>query len=147
MRRLLALDVGTKRIGIAVSDPLGIFSTGLKTIKRLPEANSIKEICNLINEYKVNKIIIGLPINMNGTQGSQSDDTRSFASTLRQAIQVDIEFIDERLTSVLAEKILIAQNISPSRNRELIDKKAAELILQQYLDTCKNRTEVKNNEE
>lgn len=139
MNRVIALDIGQKRIGIAVSDPLNMFSIGLTTIGRVPEKEAIEQIRSICDDYNINKIIAGLPINMNGTSGSQVDDINKFIDKLRSGINIDICFQDERLTSVLAKKILIGQNISPSRNKQMVDKKAAELILQQYLDSNANK--------
>ncbi|MEW5819562.1 MAG: Holliday junction resolvase RuvX [Cyanobacteriota bacterium] len=134
MNRLLALDIGTKRIGVAVSDPLRMFSTGLPTINRKPENKAIEIIKAVCDEYNVEKIIVGLPINMNGSSGQQVEDVKEFVILLESEISAEIIFQDERLTSILAKRILIEQNISPSKNKGLVDKKAAALILQQYLD-------------
>lgn len=134
VKRFLALDIGKKRIGIAVSDPFNNFSIGLDTINRNPEAKSITTISNLCKQYSIEKIIAGLPLRLSGEEGLQVSDVNEFVDILKGNIDVDIVFQDERLTSVLAQKILIEQKISPSKNKPLIDKKAAELILQQYLD-------------
>lgn len=142
LKRLLALDVGTKRIGVAVSDPLNIFATGLETISRLPETNAIDAITKLCKQYNVDKIILGLPINMNGTEGEQVKDIYKFAEAIKTTINIDIVYQDERLSSILAQRILIEQNISPSRNKGKVDMKAAELILQQYIDTMSNRKDL-----
>ena len=128
-----------KRIGIAVSDPLNMFSIGLDTINRLPEIKAIETIIKLCNSYNVEKLIVGLPYNMNGTTGEQANDVYKFVEALKEKTLLEIIFQDERLTSKLAHKILIEQNISPSRNKAIIDKKAAELILQQYMDIIQNR--------
>lgn len=137
MNRLLALDVGMKRIGVAMSDPLGIFAVGHPTINRLPEPKAIDSIKKLCIDYAVSKIIVGFPVKMNGKSGAQVEDVENFVEKLKQEVDTEIVFQDERLSSVLAQKILIEQNISPSRNKGLIDQKAAELILQQYLDSKK----------
>jgi putative Holliday junction resolvase len=136
--RLLALDIGKKRIGVAVSDPLKMFAIGLDTISRYPENKSIENIVLLCQQYKVSKIIAGFPLNMKGQEGVQTEDVHEYIGLLQQSTEIVIELQDERLTSVLAQKILIEQKISPSRNKGLIDKKAAELILQQYMDTIKS---------
>lgn len=132
--RILALDVGIKRIGVAISDPLGMFSIGLDTIKRMPDEKSIENINNICKDYNVVKLIVGLPLNLKGESGHQVKDVESYIEKLKKLIKIDIEYQDERLTSVLAKRILLEQKISPSKNKQLIDKKAAELILQQYLD-------------
>jgi len=135
LSRILALDIGTKRIGIAISDPLGMFSRGLPTITRKPEDKSIGQINSACAEYKVLKIIVGLPVNMNGTSGKQVDDVKEYVSKFTELIEAEIIYQDERLTSELAKEYLIEQNISPARNKELVDQKAAEIILQEYLDS------------
>lgn len=135
MSRILALDVGKKRIGIAISDPLNMFSRGLPTIQRLPEDKAIEEIVNISHDNNVIKIIAGLPLNMNGTSGEQAEDVTEFMEKIKAKTDIEILFLDERLTSKLAKQILIAQNVSPSRNKGLVDKKAAEIILQNYLDS------------
>lgn len=134
MKRFLALDIGKKRIGIAVSDPFNNFSIGLNTISRNPLEKSISEIINLCQQYNVETIIAGLPLNLSGNKGIQVNDVNDFVDNIKKCSSIDIVFQDERLSSVMAQKILIEQNISPSKNKALIDKKAAELILQQYLD-------------
>ncbi|MFH0702644.1 MAG: Holliday junction resolvase RuvX [bacterium] len=134
LTRYLGLDVGTKRIGISISDPLFIIAQPLKTIFRHSEQQSIEEIENLCKEYNVSVIIIGLPKNMNGTLGPQAQDVQFYAELIKEKIKVDIVFEDERLTSKDAERILIEQNKKPSRNKELVDVVSAVLILQQYLD-------------
>jgi len=132
--RYLGLDVGTKRIGISISDPLAIIAQPLKTISRSPEQQSIAEIEKLCKEYDVAAIIIGLPKNMNGSLGSQAQDVIKFTKKIEEKIKTTTIFEDERLTSVAAEQMLIEQNIKPSRNKPLIDMAAAAIILQSYLD-------------
>jgi putative Holliday junction resolvase len=135
LNRLLALDIGVKRIGVAVSDPLNMFSIGLETINRKPHKDSISAIRSLCEQYSIKKIIAGLPLNLKGQKAFQAEDVQNYILELGQALEIEIITQDERLTSVMAQKILIEQNISPSKNKGLIDKKAAELILQQYLDS------------
>lgn len=132
--RYLALDVGTKRIGVAISDPLAIIAQPLKTISRSPEQQSIEEIEKLCKEYNVSAIVIGLPKNMDGSLGSQAQDVMRFTKKLEAKIKMAAIFEDERLSSVAAEQMLIEQNIKPSRNKSLIDMAAAAIILQSYLD-------------
>lgn len=132
--RYLSLDIGTKRIGIAISDPLFIIAQPLRTISREPEKNSIEEIEKLCKEYNVSNIIAGLPKNMDGSLGFQAQNVKDYTKLLEENIQVTIIFEDERLTSVQAERILIEQNKKPSKNKPLIDMASAALILQQYLN-------------
>lgn len=134
MNRFLGLDVGSKRIGVAISDPLFITGQPVKTINRTSDANAIAEINEICKEYNVSVIVVGLPKNMNGTLGSQAIDTQNFANLIKEHIGINIEFVDERLTSKEAERYLIELNKKPSRNKGLIDMASAVIILQQYLD-------------
>ena len=133
-KRFLGLDVGTKRIGVAISDPLAISAQPLKIILRVPEKKAVEEIAKLCKEYNVEIIIAGLPKNMDGTLGFQAEDVTNFAEKIQKIVGINVEFVDERLTSKIAERVLIEQNKKPSRNRGLIDITSAILILQQYLD-------------
>ncbi|EKE02542.1 MAG: hypothetical protein ACD_20C00363G0008 [uncultured bacterium] len=132
--RYIGLDVGTKRIGIAVSDPLFILARPVKTIPRYPENKSIEEIKDVCKEYNVSVIIVGLPKNMDGSIGPQAQDAMAFAKLLEDNIQTEVVFEDERLSSYEAERILIEQNKKPSKNKALIDMEAAAIVLQQYLN-------------
>lgn len=132
--RYLGLDVGTKRIGVAVSDPLFITAQPVKTISRYPEQQSIEEINKLCKEYNVSLIVVGLPINMDGSIGFQAKDVQKFAGLIERKLGINIAFEDERLTSKDAERILIEQNKKPSRNKALIDVTSAAIILQEYLN-------------
>jgi putative Holliday junction resolvase len=136
-KRYLGLDIGTKRIGAAISDPLALTAQPLKVVMRLPENKAIDEIKNICKEYNVKKIIAGLPKNMDGTIGFQAEDVLGFVEKIKNNTGIDVKLIDERLTSKIAENALIAQNKKPSKNRGLIDVTSAILILQQYLDKRK----------
>lgn len=133
-KRFLGLDIGTKRIGSAISDPLGYTAQPLKVILRTPENKAIEEIKKICNEYNIETIIAGLPKNMDGTLGFQSEDVMDFVEKIIKNTGIDVKFEDERLTSKAAERFLIEQNKKPSKNRGLIDITSAILILQQYLD-------------
>lgn len=132
--RILGLDIGTKRIGAAISDPLGISAQPLKMIPRKPEKDSINEIKKICEEYSVSLIIAGLPKNMDGTLGFQAEDVLSYLELIKNKISIKIKLEDERLTSKIAEKALVEQKKKPSRKKELIDISSAILILQQYLN-------------
>lgn len=132
--RTLGLDIGTKRIGVAISDPLGITAQPLKVVMRKPEHVSVKEIKQICDEKNVTLIVAGLPKNMDGTLGFQAEDVFSYINELKKSISINIELEDERLTSKMAEKALIEQKKHPSKNKELIDITSAILILQQYLN-------------
>ncbi len=132
--RYLGLDVGTKRIGSAISDPLAITAQPLKVIFRMPEIKAIEEIEKICKEYNVETIIAGLPRNMNGTLGFQAEDVIAFVDKIKAATGIEVKFEDERLTSKDAARILTEQNKKPSKNKGLIDVTSAILILQQFLD-------------
>lgn len=134
MERIMGLDIGDKTIGVAVSDPMLITAQGLETIKRENIKKDIDEIINLIREYNITKIVIGLPKNMNNTIGPQGEKVLSFVDKLKEKVDVEIHLQDERLTTVAAEKTLIEGNMSRKKRKKVIDMVAATYILQTYLD-------------
>lgn len=134
MQRMLGLDLGTKRIGVAVSDSLNIIAQSVGTIERRSIKNDIKKIQDLIREYSASKLIVGLPLNMNGTEGKSANLAFNFVSELKKEIDVDVEMIDERLTTAQGERIFLEADLSRGKRRKNIDKIAAQLILQNYLD-------------
>ncbi len=135
MYKIMGLDVGTKRIGIALSDFLLLTAQPCETINREPEESAIQKITNIIKENSVKKIIIGLPKNMNGTIGSQAEDCMNFSNLLKKNLEdIEVIFEDERLTSRQAENILALQGKKYTKNKGLVDLKSACIILQQYLD-------------
>ena len=133
-KRFLGLDIGTKRIGIAISDPLGIFAQPLKTISRQPDDVSASEIFQLYKEFNAEEIIAGLPKHMNGTIGEQANDVLAYVKILEEKLNKKVLLEDERLTSKSAERILVEQKKKPSRNKALTDMASAAIILQQYLN-------------
>lgn len=133
-KRILGLDIGTKRIGTAISDPLAITAQPLKVILRSSENKAIEEIKKICNEYNVETIVAGLPKNMDGSLGFQAEDVLIFVEKITKVTGLNVKLEDERLTSKLAERVLVEQNKKPSKNRGLIDITSAILILQQYLD-------------
>lgn len=137
--RIMGLDLGEKRIGVAVSDPLGWTAQGVEVIisKGSREAD-IKKIIDLARQYEISQIVIGLPRNMNGSAGPQAAKVESFAQKLSSMLGLPVTLWDERLTTAEAEKLLIAADLSRARRRRVIDQMAAVLILQGYLD-CRNR--------
>ena len=130
----LGLDVGRKRMGVAGCDGTGLIATGITTIKRTSFQQDIAQLQTIVEDRQVQVIVVGLPYSMNGSIGSQAKKVQKYAERLSQALELPIEYIDERLTSIQAEEMLKAANISPSQNKGLIDRKAASLILQQWLD-------------
>jgi len=131
----LGLDVGSKRIGVAGCDGTGLIATGLTTIKRTSFEQDVSQFRELVEQREVQVLVIGLPYSMNGTLGFQARQVQKYARRLSAALQLPVEYVDERLTSFEAEQLLHAEKRSPSRHKALIDRKAAAIILQQWLDT------------
>ncbi|OFI05422.1 putative holliday junction resolvase [Clostridium acetireducens DSM 10703] len=136
--RVLGLDIGDKTIGIAISDPLGYIAQGITTIRRTSDTKDIEELKSICNEYKVENIVAGLPKNMNGTLGPQSEKVISFCDLIKENINLPIIMWDERLTTVAANKAMLEADLSRAKRKKLVDKVAATYILQGYLDSiCK----------
>ncbi len=134
--RILALDVGDKTIGVAVCDELKLTAQGVEVVRRTSPTKDFARLNELIALYQVGQVVIGLPKNMNGTIGPRGELVQEFAKTLKQAIpQIEIIFWDERLSTVAAQKSLIAADVSRAKRRKVIDKMAAVFILQGYLDS------------
>ena len=131
MNKIMALDIGTKRIGIALSDFLHILANGHSYIERQPEKKAVEIIKKIALENKVGKIIIGIPLNMDGTQGAQADDCIKFAKNFQDDFELIFE--DERLTSEQAEENLKKRNINFRKDKGLVDIESACIILEQYI--------------
>lgn len=134
LERILGLDVGDKTVGVAVSDLLQFTAQGVTTIKRESKVKDYQKLKDIIDEYGVSIVVVGLPKNMNGTLGPQGEKTIKFAEKLKNKYGVTIVYEDERLTSVAAEKLLISGDMRREKRKEVIDKVAATYILQTYLD-------------
>ncbi len=130
----LGLDVGGKRIGVAGCDGLGLIATGLTTIWRSSFQEDVAQLAEIITDRAVEILILGLPYTMDGKLGSQAKQVQKFARRITAAIDLPIEYVDERLTSYAAEQMMMAANISVSQNKAMIDRIAAAVILQQWLD-------------
>ncbi len=136
MSRIIALDVGDKTVGVAVSDELNLTAQGTETIFRTSLKKDIGRIAEIAKAKDAKKIIMGLPKNMNGTEGERSKIVRDFAEKTARALpQVEIDFWDERLSTVAAERVLIDADMSRKKRKKVVDKMAAVLILQGYLDS------------
>ncbi len=135
MERILGLDVGDKTIGVAVSDPLGFTAQGITTIKRESNKKDYEAIEKMIGEYGINKVVVGLPKNMNNTIGPQGEKVIKFAEKLKNKFKIDLIYIDERMTTMSAERILIEGDVRRENRKKYIDKVAATYILQTYLDS------------
>jgi putative Holliday junction resolvase len=135
--RIMALDVGDVRIGIALSDPLKITAQGLETLTRTNNKKDYQYIWQLIEDKEVSELVVGLPKNMNGTIGPQGEKVKTFVEELLKYKDADLKviYVDERLTTVTAEKTLIAGDVSRKKRKQVVDKLAATVILQSYLDS------------
>jgi putative Holliday junction resolvase len=134
VRRILGLDMGAKRIGLAVSDPLGITAQGLEVWVRRGREADLDHILKVAREYHVQQIVVGLPRHLDGRPGAATPEIREFAGALGQALGAEVIFWDERLTTAAAERLLIQADVSRKRRRQVVDQLAAVLILQSYLD-------------
>ncbi|AKR11274.1 Holliday junction resolvase RuvX [Bacillus thuringiensis] len=134
--RILGLDVGTKTVGVAISDEMGWTAQGLETIKINEERGhfGFDRISELVKQYDVDKIVVGLPKNMNGTIGPRGEACQQFAENLRELLQLDVVMWDERLSTMAAERLLISADVSRKKRKQVIDKMAAVVILQGFLD-------------
>ncbi len=137
--RALALDLGDKTIGVAVSDLLGLTAQGVETIRRTSNKDDLKRLGELVTQYEATTFVIGLPKNMDGTEGARCELVKTFAAKLNAAFP-DVKQVlwDERLSTVAAAKNLIAADLSRKKRRQVIDKMAAVYILQGWLDSIKN---------
>lgn len=140
----LGLDIGTKRIGVAGCDRTGLIATGITTLEKKSFDQVVVALKALIQEREVDLLVVGLPYSMNGTLGFQARQVQKFTRRLSAALDLPVEYIDERLTSYQAEQMMLQQNVSPSRNKGLIDRKAAALILQQWLDERRQKLKARS---
>ena len=132
--RTMGLDIGSHTIGVAISDELGITAQGLKTLRRKSMEEDFKEIATIIGQFEIEKIVVGLPKNMNGTLGKQAETVLKWIKILTDKIPVPAVTWDERLSTVGATKVLLEADLSRRKRKKVIDKVAAVLILQGYLD-------------
>ena len=132
--RIMALDVGSRTIGIACSDALSMTAQGIETIRRTSLENDFNRLRELISEYEVHELVVGMPKNMNGTKGDRAEKTEEFVEKMKAVIDLPVTFWDERLSTVMAERQLIAADVSRKKRKGVIDKMAAVVILQGYLD-------------
>lgn len=142
--RIIGLDYGTKTVGVAVSDALGLTAQGVETITRKEEnklRQTLARIEAIIEEYEVTKIVVGLPKNMNNTLGERAEACKDFADKLERRTGIPVVMWDERLSTVLAEHVLIESGVRRENRKAVIDKIAACVILQSYLDYIANNNE------
>ena len=133
MGRCIGIDLGTKRVGLALSDSLNIIASPFKTLTFIDNDDLVFKLSNIINDNNVKTIILGLPLNMSGVDTEQTKKVRTFKNVLAK-FNIPIFFEDERLSSVSAKKSLVMQNVKTGHNKAEIDRTAAAIILQQFLD-------------
>ena len=132
--RIMSLDVGSRTIGIACSDALLMTAQGIETIRRTSLEKDFNRLQELIAEYEVHELVVGMPKNMNGTKGERAEKTEEFVQKMKEVIDLPVSYWDERLSTVMAERQLIAADVSRKKRKSVIDKMAAVVILQGYLD-------------
>lgn len=140
MKRVLGIDYGLKRVGLAISDPLGIFAQGFKTLEHLSDKQLTREIQAIIKEHQIDKVIIGLPVKTSGEPGAIAEATKAFGELIAQSTGLPVLYEDERFTSIIAQQSLREQGVQPSRRKHLVDQTSAALILQQYLDKASHHS-------
>jgi putative Holliday junction resolvase len=132
--RIMALDVGSRRIGVAISDPLGITAQGLDTIQRQNKRRDLEALRRLLAEYQIKEIVVGLPLRLSGAEGTQSEKMRRFAEDLESHFGVTVHLWDERWTSTEANRLLRETDLSIEKRAKAVDRMAATLILQSWLE-------------
>ena len=135
MSRILALDVGTKRIGIAVSDEMELTAQGVDVLTRAGRSKDFARMRKIIENYSPHLLVVGIPLNMDGTSGESARQALAFANSLKDEFGIPVETWDERLTTVSSERILLEADVSRQKRKKVIDKIAATLILQSFLDS------------
>lgn len=139
--RIMGLDIGSHTIGVAITDELRITAQGLKTIRRKSKEEDFEEIIRIIDQFKIGKIVVGLPKNMNGTLGKQAERVLQWIKTIRQKVDLPIVTWDERFSTVEASRILLEADLSRRKRKKAIDKLAAVIILQGYIEKDRNQND------
>ena len=139
--RYLGIDLGSKTVGLAMSDPTNTIASSYKTIffENEDYESTIKEIKDIVEEYNIKKIVLGLPKNMNNTLGERAIITTKYKKLLEDNLNIEVDFYDERLTSVISNSLLIEADMSRKKRKKKVDKIAAQIILQYYLNNEKNK--------
>jgi putative Holliday junction resolvase len=144
--RILGLDVGSKTIGMAVSDPLGITAQGMETLRRKNKRTDFEQLRAVIEKYEVREIVVGYPLRMSGAEGTQAEKMKVFAEELRKKFGLPVHLWDERLTSSEANRVLRESEMSIQRRGEVVDRLAAVLILQSWMEARKAGSTAENAE-
>ena len=139
--RTMGLDIGSHTIGVAVTDELGITAQGLKTIRRKSKEEDLEEIIKIIDQFKIGKIVVGLPKNMNGTLGKQAERVLQWIKAIREKINLPVVTWDERFSTVEASRVLLEADLSRRKRKKAIDKLAAAIILQGYIEKDRNKND------
>lgn len=137
--RIMGLDVGDKTIGVAVSDGLGLTAQGVDVIRRSNAERDFARLSEMVEGFEIELIVVGLPINMDGSIGPRAEKCQHFAQETEKRIGIPVTLWDERLTTMAAEKTLLSADVSRRRRKQVIDKLAATLILQAYLDAQRRK--------
>jgi putative Holliday junction resolvase len=138
-RRVMALDLGSKRIGVALSDPTQFLASPLTTIQAQPRERALEQLARLVAEHDVECLVVGFPLTLAGEIGPQARAVQAFVELLHARLHLPIKLVDERLTSAEAERMLIEAGLKPEKRKQQIDQVAAMLILQDFLDSRRNR--------
>lgn len=134
MGRILAVDYGTVRIGLALSDPSGFLAQSLDVLRRKSDEDAVAKIATIVDERDVHEVVVGLPLNMNGSEGEKATICRRFAQMLESELGKPVHMFDERLTTVAAQRTLIEQDVRRNKRKQVVDAVAATVLLQTYLD-------------
>jgi len=129
--RILGVDYGSVRVGLALGDESGMLATPLETVA---QSRALTRICNIVSEMKIQTVVVGMPRNMNGSYGPKAEEVHQFVRSLAKIAPVEVRFWDERLTTQAVERMLVGANVSRKRRKLVVDKLAAQQILQSYLD-------------
>jgi putative holliday junction resolvase len=136
----MGLDVGTRTVGIAVSDALGLTAQGVTTLRRQNLKTDLAALAALAQEHEVERLVIGLPLNMDGSEGPRAEASRAFGKMAEEKLGLPVEYWDERLTTVAAQRVLLEADLSRQKRKEVVDQVAASLILQGWLDSRRPTT-------
>jgi putative Holliday junction resolvase len=141
--RILGIDAGERTLGLALSDPAGILASPLQTIRRTSGAKDLAALEQVIAEHEVGEIVVGLPLNMNGSRGPQAQKAEAFAKLLRERFQVPVQLWDERLSTVAAERAMLEADLSRQKRKRAIDQVAAAFFLQGFLEARGRKEEAR----
>lgn len=134
MARILGVDYGAVRIGLALSDPTGFLAQSLEVVKRTSDSQAVERILEIARAHGVDELVVGLPLHMNGSVGDKAEGAKAFAEALRLKLNLPVDMFDERLTTVAAQRVLLEADVSRKKRKQVVDAVAATVLLQTYLD-------------